>query len=88
MKAADDGKIDQATGNGAMTERPVLADAPGDLRPAGTLVVWRLDRRSRSLRLPNEIVSHLAEWVIGFTSLTQQIETTMPGGYSCQRNAC
>ncbi|MDF3053192.1 MAG: recombinase family protein [Geminicoccaceae bacterium] len=74
------GKIYQETASGAKAERPVLAEVLGYLRPGDTLVVWRLDRLGRSLKHLIETVSLLAERGIGFKSLTEQIDTTTPGG--------
>jgi DNA invertase Pin-like site-specific DNA recombinase len=74
------GKIYRETASGAKAERPVLADVLGYLRPGDTLVVWRLDRLGRSLKHLIETVSLLAERGIGFKSLTEQIDTTTPGG--------
>jgi DNA invertase Pin-like site-specific DNA recombinase len=74
------GKIYQETASGAKAERPVLQDVLGYLRAGDTLVVWRLDRLGRSLKHLIETVSLLAERGIGFKSLTEQIDTTTPGG--------
>jgi DNA invertase Pin-like site-specific DNA recombinase len=74
------GKVYQETASGAKAERPVLAEVLGYLRPGDTLVVWRLDRLGRSLKHLIETVSLLAERGIGFKSLTEQIDTTTPGG--------
>jgi DNA invertase Pin-like site-specific DNA recombinase len=63
-----------------LRERPVLEEVLGYLRPGDTLVVWRLDRLGRSLKHLIEVVAALAERGIGFKSLTEQIDTTTPGG--------
>jgi DNA invertase Pin-like site-specific DNA recombinase len=57
-----------------------LDDALAYLRKGDTLVVWRLDRLGRSLRHLIETVTALEGRGIGFRSLTEQIDTTTPGG--------
>jgi DNA invertase Pin-like site-specific DNA recombinase len=57
----------------------VLEEVLGYLRKGDTLVVWRLDRLGRSLKHLIEVAA-LAERGIGFKSLTEQIDTTTPGG--------
>ncbi len=74
------GKVFEETASGAKAERPVLNDVLAYLRPGDTLVVWRLDRLGRSLKHLIETVAALAERGIGFKSLTEQIDTTTPGG--------
>jgi DNA invertase Pin-like site-specific DNA recombinase len=44
------------------------------------LVVWKLDRLSRSLRDVLIIMERLAEAKAGFRSLTEAIDTTTPAG--------
>jgi DNA invertase Pin-like site-specific DNA recombinase len=80
LKTAGCGKVYQETASGAKAERPVLEEVLGYLRPGDTLVVWRLDRLGRSLKHLIEVVAALAERGIGFKSLTEQIDTTTPGG--------
>jgi len=57
-----------------------LAVPLDQLRPADTLVVWRLDRLGRSLRHLIDTVTELSDHNIGFRSLTENIDTTTPGG--------
>ena len=69
---------DQASG--ARTDRPGLADALAYLRAGDTLVVWKLDRLGRSMSHLIEKIGELATRGIGFRSLTENIDTTTPGG--------
>jgi DNA invertase Pin-like site-specific DNA recombinase len=80
LAAAGCPKVYRETASGAKADRPVLAEVLGYLRPGDTLVVWRLDRLGRSLRHLIETVAALAVRGIGFRSLTEQIDTTTPGG--------
>jgi DNA invertase Pin-like site-specific DNA recombinase len=74
------GTIYEETASGAKAERPVLGEVLSYLRSGDTLVVWRLDRLGRSLKHLIEVVAQLSERGIGFKSLTEQIDTTTPGG--------
>jgi DNA invertase Pin-like site-specific DNA recombinase len=80
LQKAGCGKIYRETASGAKADRPVLEDVLSYLRPGDTLVVWRLDRLGRSLKHLIEVVAALAERGVGFKSLTEQIDTTTPGG--------
>ena len=62
------------------SERPELAQCFKALRSGDTLVVWRLDRLGRSLKDLVEIVISLEARGIGFTSLSESIETTTATG--------
>lgn len=73
-------KIYQETASGAKADRPVLDEVLAYVRGGDTLVVWRLDRLGRSLEHLIDVVAMLAERGIGFKSLTEQIDTTTPGG--------
>src|SRR5215211_7740862 len=73
-------KVFTDTVSGSQDERPGLSDALSHLRSGDTLVVWRLDRLGRSLRNLIETVTELSQREIGFRSLTEQIDTTTPGG--------
>jgi DNA invertase Pin-like site-specific DNA recombinase len=80
LTKADCGKIYQETASGAKADRPVLEEVLSYVRKGDTLVVWRLDRLGRSLKHLIEVVAALAARGIGFKSLTEQIDTTTPGG--------
>lgn len=43
-------------------------------------MVWRLDRLGRGLKHLIDAIERLHEREIGFRSLTEQIDTTTPGG--------
>jgi DNA invertase Pin-like site-specific DNA recombinase len=66
--------------SGAKAERPGLTRALDHVRQGDVLVVWRLDRLSRSLGSLIELMTHLDSRGIGFKSLTEQIDTTTSGG--------
>jgi DNA invertase Pin-like site-specific DNA recombinase len=68
------------TASGTKTARPGLEQALAFARAGDTLVVWRLDRLGRSLAHLISTVRQLAERSVGFRSLTEQIDTTTPGG--------
>ena len=66
--------------SGAKAECPGMAEALNYLRAGDTLVVWKLDRLGRSLRHLIDTINLLNEREISFMSLTEQIDTTTPGG--------
>src|SRR6266576_3588255 len=70
--------LDKITGSKA--ERKGLTEALAYLRPGDTFVVWKLDRAGRSLTHLIELLKGLKERDIEFVSLTEQIDTTTPGG--------
>ena len=50
------------------------------LREGDTLVVWKLDRLSRSLKDALHIMEPIANAGAGFRSVTENIDTTTPAG--------
>jgi DNA invertase Pin-like site-specific DNA recombinase len=70
--------VDKMTGSRA--ERKGLDEALAYARPGDTFVVWKLDRAGRSLTHLIELLKGLQERGIEFISLTEQIDTTTPGG--------
>ncbi|MGO8949681.1 MAG: recombinase family protein [Ktedonobacterales bacterium] len=68
------------TVSGTKDRRAGLDNALSRLRTGDTLVVWRLDRLGRSLKHLIEVVQELEHRGVGLRSLTEQIDTTTPGG--------
>lgn len=66
--------------SGSKKGRAVLHQVLEFLRPGDTLVVFKLDRVARSLSHLIELMNHLQSKGIGFRSLTEEINTTTPGG--------
>lgn len=61
-------------------ERPKLEQALDQLREGDTLIVWRLDRLGRSLQELINLVNLIHAKGAGFKSLTENMDTTTPGG--------
>ena len=70
--------VDKASGK--LESRPALDDLLEQVRPGDTVVVWRLDRLGRSLRHLIDVVQGLQQRQVAFVSLTEQIDTSTPGG--------
>lgn len=72
--------IYEETGSGAKNDRPELVNVLKALRAGDTLVVWKLDRLSRSIKDLINIVNDLNDRDIQFISITDNIETSTPSG--------
>lgn len=70
--------VDRASGK--LESRPALDDLLEHVRPGDSVVVWRLDRLGRSLRHLIDVVQLLQQREVAFVSLTEQIDTSTPGG--------
>lgn len=66
--------------SGGRWNRPELHRLLGQLRKGDVLVVWKLDRLSRSLKDVLSLMEKIALAGAGFRSLTEAIDTTSPGG--------
>jgi DNA invertase Pin-like site-specific DNA recombinase len=66
--------------SGAKAERPGLKEALDYVRPGDVLVVWRLDRLSRSLKDLIDMVTLLESRKIGLKSLHESIDTSSSSG--------
>ena len=80
LKAAGCERIYREKASGGRWERPELHRLLDQLRKRDVLVVWKLDRLSRSLRDVLTIMERLSEAEAGFRSLTEAIDTTTPAG--------
>ena len=80
LKAAGCERIYREKASGGRWDRPELHRLLDQLRKGDVLVVWKLDRLSRSLRDVLILMERLAEGKAGFRSLTEAIDTTTPAG--------
>lgn len=80
LKAAGCRRIFEEAASGGRWDRPELHRLLDHLREGDTLVVWKLDRLSRSLKDVLHIMERIAEAGAGFRSLTENIDTTTPAG--------
>ena len=72
--------IFQEKASGGRWDRPELHRLLGQLRNGDVLVVWKLDRLSRSLKDVLTLMEKIDQAGAGFRSLTEVIDTTSPGG--------
>ena len=80
LKSAGCELIFQEKATGGRWERPELHRLLGQLRKGDVLVVWKLDRLSRSLKDVLILMEKIQQAEAGFQSLTEAIDTTSPGG--------
>ena len=80
LKAAGCQRLFREKASGRRWDRPQLQRLLDQLRPGDVLVVWKLDRLSRSLRDVLSIMERIQQAGAGFRSLTETIDTTTPAG--------
>jgi DNA invertase Pin-like site-specific DNA recombinase len=80
LKEAGCRRIFEEHASGGRWDRPELHRALDHLRQGDVLVVWKLDRLSRSLKDLLHILETITETEAGFRSLTEAIDTTTPAG--------
>jgi DNA invertase Pin-like site-specific DNA recombinase len=73
-------RVFEETASGSRADRPVLKQALEFTRPGDVLVCYRLDRIARSLPHLLDVMGDLNKREIGFRSLSEQLNTTTPGG--------
>jgi DNA invertase Pin-like site-specific DNA recombinase len=80
LKSAGCELIFEEKASGGRWERPELHRLLGQLRKSDVLVVWKLDRLSRSLKDVLTLMEKIELASAGFQSLTEAIDTTSAGG--------
>ncbi len=80
LKAAGCEVIFSEKASGGRWDRPELHKLLRELRKGDVLLVWKLDRLSRSLRDVLTIMERVQEKKAGFRSLTETVDTTTPAG--------
>jgi len=73
-------RIFEEKASGGRWDRPELHKALEHLREGDVLVVWKLDRLSRSLKDLLHIMERVREAGAGFRSLTEAVDTTSAAG--------
>ncbi len=73
-------RIFKEKASGARWDRPELQRLMDQLRPDDVVVVWKLDRLSRSLKDLLILMERIDKAGAGFRSLTESIDTTTPAG--------
>lgn len=76
----EDDHTHRETASGVAKKRPQLELALRDCRPGDTFVVWKFDRLGRSMLDLLAKIDDLTRRGIGFVSITENIDTTTPGG--------
>ena len=69
-------RLFEEAASGGRWDRPELHRMLDQLREGDTVVVWKLDRLSRSLKDVLHIMERIAEAGAGFRSITENIDTT------------
>lgn len=80
LKRAGCRRTFEEAASGGRWDRPVLQDMLRQLREGDVVVVWKLDRLSRSLKDLLHIMEQIGTAGAGFRSLTESIDTTTPAG--------
>jgi DNA invertase Pin-like site-specific DNA recombinase len=80
LRRAECEQIFEGKASGGRWDRPALKDMLRQLRDGDVVVVWKLDRLSRSLKDLLPIMERIEAAGAGFRSLTESIDTTTPAG--------
>ncbi len=80
LDAAGCKRVFEETASGGRWDRPKLQEMIEQLRDGDVVVVWKLDRLSRSLKDLLHIMDRIETAGSGFRSLTEAIDTTTAAG--------
>jgi DNA invertase Pin-like site-specific DNA recombinase len=80
LQAAGCRRVFEEAASGGRWDRPELQRMLDQLRAGDTIVVWKLDRLSRSLKDVLHMMERIAQAGAGFRSITESIDTTTPAG--------
>lgn len=80
LKEAGAKKIFTEKASGGRWDRPELQRMLDQLREGDIVLVWKLDRLSRSLLDLLRVIAKFDELGVGFRSLTESVDTTTPAG--------
>lgn len=80
LKAAGCKRIFEEVASGGRWDRPELHRLLDQLRDGDTIVVWKLDRLSRSLKDVLHVMERISDTGAGFRSLTEAVDTTTAAG--------
>ena len=80
LRAADCSRLFQEKASGGRWDRVQLQDMLGQLRPDDVVVVWKLDRLSRSLKDLLLVLEKIDQAGAHFQSLTESIDTSTSAG--------
>jgi DNA invertase Pin-like site-specific DNA recombinase len=80
LRAAGCKRVFEEKASGGRWDRPELHRLLEQLREGDTLVVWKLDRLSRSLKDLLHILEKIEAAGAGFRSLTEAVDTSGPAG--------
>ena len=85
LKVAGCHKLFKEAASGGRWDRPELHRMLDQLRKGDTVVVWKLDRLSRSLKDVLHNMERIAAASAGFRSVTENIDTATPAGRMMMR---
>jgi DNA invertase Pin-like site-specific DNA recombinase len=80
LKTAGCRRLFEEAASGGRWDRPELHKMLDQLRQGDTVVIWKLDRLSRSLKDVLHIMERIAGAGPGFRCVTENIDTTTPAG--------